>query len=326
MMSESHPETPTAVSLAYLPLPLFAGTMGLSGLALVWLQADMQWGIGATMATVIAWLALFAFLAMALAYSIKAWRYRTAVVNEITHPVRLNFLPTISISLILLGMLAPSGSVSLLLWGSGAGLHLLFMLGIVTSWLRRQLELSTLNPAWFIPAVGNVLVPIPAAHAGYVELAWFFFAVGLFFWLILMTLCYYRLIFGPNLPDFLQPTLAILLAPPAVAYVAWVALNGGALPEGDVLGRLLFYKALFTFLLLMVQVPRLLRIAFYPSWWAYTFPLAAFSLACLNYVPAQIPQATLWIVPVLGLTTLVVAIVFVRTLIGLFNGSLLRPE
>ncbi|WP_274521798.1 SLAC1 anion channel family protein [Halorhodospira halochloris] len=312
------------ISIANLPLPLFAGTMGLAGLALVWHQVEGFWGRGEAFAEVIGVLAAIVFVAMLLAYASKLALYRQESLAEITHPVRLNFLPAVSISLILLGMLAGPGQLSLLLWGGGAALHLAFMLGIVTSWLLRQLDLNMLNPAWFIPAVGNVLVPIPAANAGYTEVAWFFFAVGIFFWLILMTLCYHRLIFGANLPEFLQPTLAVLLAPPAVGYLAWVSLTGEA--ETDIIGRMLYYKALFTFFLLLVQVPRLIKIPFYPSWWAYTFPLAAFSLASFHYVENLAPNAEPLLMALVGLTTLVILWVFVFTVVALLNGRLLKPE
>ena len=313
------------VSIAHLPLPLFAGTMGIAGLALVWHQVAEFWGTGEVFAETFTLLSALTFVTMFLAYIAKLVLHRKEAIAEMINPVRLNFLPAVSISLLLLGMLAAPGDWSVVLWGSGAALHLAIMLGIVSSWLLRQLELNMLNPTWFIPATGNVLVPIPAANAGYTEVAWFFFSIGLFFWLIIMTLCYYRLIFGTNLPDLLQPTLAILLAPPAVIYIAWVALNGDG--EGaDVVGRILYYKALFTFLLLLVQVPKLVRIPFYFSWWAYTFPLATFSLASFEYVRTIAPNAEPLLMTLVGFTTLVILLVFLITVVHLFSGKLLRPE
>ncbi|MCG5529007.1 MULTISPECIES: SLAC1 anion channel family protein [Halorhodospira] len=312
------------VSLAHLPLPLFAATMGLAGLAMVWNESHSLWGWPAWVAEAVVVLAVISFVAMAAGYALKAALHPSAAWGEVTHPVRLNFLPAVSISLILLGIVTESEPLSTALWGSGALLHLILMLAIVTSWMQRQLELGTLNPVWFIPAVGNVLVPIPAAQAGYMEVAWFFFSIGLFFWLILMTLVYYRLIFAPNLPAFLLPTLFVLLAPPAAGYLAWVSLLDGGDP--GVVGRLLYYKALFTFLLLLIQVPRLVRLPYYPSWWAYTFPLAAFCLASQHFVQAYQTGGGRGVMLLVVLTTLVIAVVFVATVIKLLSGKLLRPE
>ena len=314
------------VSLAHLPLPLFTATMGLAGLAMLWYRSQALWGWPGAVGDGAAALAAASFVAMLLAYGVKGALHPRAAWGEIAHPVLINFVPAVSISLVLLGgLVAGTEPLSTILWGSGAVLQLIVVLAIVTSWTLRQLELEALNPVWFIPAVGNVVVPIPAAQAGYMEVAWFFFSVGIFFWLILMTLIYYRLIFAPNLPEFLLPTLFILLAPPAAAYLAWIALMDGG--EPGIVGRMLYYKALFTFLLLLIRVPRLVRVPYYPSWWGYTFPLAAFSMASQHFTQAYFgPAASLAVMVLVAATTLVIGIVFVATVIKLGSGALLRPH
>ncbi len=314
------------VSLAHLPLPLFTATMGLAGLAMLWYRSQALWGWPGAVGDGAAALAAASFVAMLLAYGVKGALHPRAAWGEIAHPVLINFVPAVSISLVLLGgLVAGTEPLSTILWGSGAVLQLIVVLAIVTSWTLRQLELEALNPVWFIPAVGNVVVPIPAAQAGYMEVAWFFFSVGIFFWLILMTLIYYRLIFAPNLPEFLLPTLFILLAPPAAAYLAWIALMDGG--EPGIVGRMLYYKALFTFLLLLIRVPRLLRVPYYPSWWGYTFPLAAFSMASQHFAQAYLgPAASLAVMVLVLVTTLVIATVFVATVVKVGSGALLRPH
>ena len=47
--------------------------------------------------------------------------------------------------------------------------------------------------------------------------AWACFGVGVFFWGVMTGLLLIRLSFRPALPDPLVPTMAILVAPPAVA-------------------------------------------------------------------------------------------------------------
>lgn len=311
-------QPPAGPSLANPPLPLLASGMGLGGLALVWDAAARHWGWPAAIGDSIGVVAAAVFALLAVAYAVKAVRFPEAVREEIAHPVQVNFLPAISISLILFGTLLPPGTAATWLWGGGAALQLAFVLGIVSSWLRRQLDWTTLNPVWFIPAVGNIIIPVPAAQAGYLEVAWFFFTIGLFFWLILMTLCYYRLIFGPNLPEFLQPTLVILLAPPAVACIAWVALHDGGDP--GIVGRLFYYMGLFTFLLLLLHVPKLVRVPFYPSWWAYTFPLAAFTIASFHYTQLYAPAVRWATMGLVFLTTAVIAAVLATTLAVLLRG------
>ena len=74
------------------------------------------------------------------------------------------------------------------------------------------------------------------------------------------------------------PTLFILIAPPAVGFLAYLKLTG----ELDAFAQVLFNFALFLTLLLFSQLPRFTRLPFFISWWAYSFPLAAMSIASIE--------------------------------------------
>ena len=303
----------------YLPLPLFASVMGLSGLAIIWKAVEQHWGIVPVVSSVSIVLATLVFLALLVLYACKAWRYPERVMAELRHPVRINFLPTISISFILLGLLLQDWLPSLAtgLWMLGAGLQLLLTVIIVTVWLETERPLGSLNPAWFIPAVGNILVPVVAAPAGYLLVAWFFMAVGLFFWGILITAVFFRLITGPALEPPMRPTLVVMLAPPAVGLLAWLALTG----ELGITGQLLYSIGLFTFLLLLPQVPTFIRLAFFPSWWAYTFPLAAFTAASFRFVAEQSLQANVALGVLATLATVVIVLVAGRTVLAIMRSE-----
>lgn len=306
--------------IASLPLPLFASVMGLSGLGLVWHAIEQRWDLDPVVSVLITVLAATIFIILLSSYGLKALRYRDQVMAELGHPVRINFLPTISINLILLGILSRPWleAWSDILWLSGAALQLLLTVLIVTVWLNSERPPNSLNPAWFIPAVGNVLVPIAAVPAGFELTAWFFFSVGMFFWVILGAIIFYRLIIGAALEQPMRPTLAILLAPPAVAFLAWLQLSG----DDPGAGLMLYFIALMTFLLLLPQVPGFLKLPFFPSWWAYTFPLAAFTAASFRF--AELGGTTPdWVLMLLaGLVNLVILIVAGRTALAVVRGEL----
>jgi tellurite resistance protein len=307
---------------SHLPLPLFAAVMGLCGLGLVWHAVESRWELAPLVSTTATALAALVFIALLLGYLCKTIRNPERVRKELVHPVRINFLPAISINLILLGILTRDWLPALAgpLWMAGAGLQLLLTLVIVTVWLDTERPAASINPAWFIPAVGNVLVPVAAGPAGHYTVGWFFMSVGLFFWAILITVVFYRLITKPPLEPAMRPTLAVMLAPPAVAFLAWLALNG----EMGLFGQGLYFIALFTFLLLLGQVPAFLRLAWFPSWWAWTFPPAAFTVASFRYAEQAGLSIDLWLMILAGMTSVIILLVALSTVVAIFRGELAR--
>jgi tellurite resistance protein len=273
------PAVPPA-RLAHFPAAFFAMVMGLAGLTIAWEKAQSMLSVQLPFVPWLIGASSLLFAALALAYGAKVALYRDAVRAELKHPVRLNFMPTISISLLLLAIafLPVFAAASLVLWVVGALGQLGFTLYIVGAWMHdRQFEVHHLNPSWFIPAVGNVLVPIAGVPLGFGEVSWFFFSAGVLLWSVLMTTVFYRVLFHHPIDERLMPTLFILVAPPAVAFIAYLQLAGTL----DVFAQALYFAGLFLTLLLFSQAHRFTRLRFYLSWWAYSFPLAAISIASM---------------------------------------------
>jgi tellurite resistance protein len=266
--------------LEHFPAAFFAMVMGLAGLTIGWEKAQavlgqpfpfVPWLIGAV---------TLLFAGLALLYAAKLALHPGAVQAELRHPVRINFMPTMAISLLLLAIvyLHTAPDASRWLWLTGTALQLGFTLFVVNAWMHHEhFKVQHMNPAWFIPAVGNVLVPVAGVPLGYELVSWFFFSIGILLWPVLLTIVFYRVLFHQPLPERLVPTLFILVAPPAVGFIAYVSLTGGV----DVFARILYFSALFFTVLLATQATRFLRIRFYLSWWAYSFPLAAIAIASM---------------------------------------------
>jgi tellurite resistance protein len=179
------------------------------------------------------------------------------------------------------------------------------------------------NPAWFIPVVGNILVPLTGVPLGFVEISWFFFAIGIGFWVVLFTIVFYRIVFHDQMPAKFMPTLFILIAPPSIGFISYVGLIDGI----DPFARILYYFGLFLGLLVLTMTRQFLRVPFAVSWWAYTFPLDALTIATLEYherTGADGMTPVCWLA--LVLTTLVVLAVLGRTLAALACGRLFVPE
>ena len=309
--------TDTTSRLRFFPISYFAIIMGLSGFTISWEKSSAAFAIPVMIAHTLLAVTLGLFVVITLLYLNKLIRYRQEVAIELHNPIKLSFFPTVSISLILLSIallqLAPD--LSRVMWMSGTALHLLFTLYVMQVWMHHEhFEIHHMNPAWFIPIVGNILVPIAGVSFGYVEVSTFFFSIGLLFWIVLLAIFFNRIIFHQPLPEKLQPTLFILIAPPAVGFISYVKLAG----DVDLFARVLYYFALFLTLLLLTQLPRFTRLKFFLSWWAYLFPMAAITIATIVMFEST---GSVWFrglsFAFLAILTLLVILLAIKTLMAI---------
>ena len=266
--------------LRLFPVSFFAVVMGLAGFAIAVQRAETILGLPSGAGHVLGWMALAVFALIAALYTLKLVRHPNDVLKELAHPIKLSFFPAISIGLILLSIAVrgTSSTLAFILLSVGAPLQLLLTLFVLSRWITHTtFEIHHSNPSWFIPVVGNILVPLAAVDLGLFEVAWFFFSVGLVFWIVLQTIVLNRVIFHAPLPAKLAPTFFILMAPPAVGFIAYVKLTGAV----DGFARILLYTALFTALLLLALYRKFIGLKFFLSWWAYSFPVAALAIASM---------------------------------------------
>lgn len=312
--------------LQHFPNAFFAMVMGLAGFTLACERLEKTIGAEHGFSLILLLFTIAIFATLAGIYILKALHYPDMVKWEWNHPVRMCFFPAASIGLILVGTaMGPfSQQLAMTIWAFGAILHLTGTLSVLSAWIgHRNFETPHMNPAWFIPVVGNIIVPIAAARFGFMEIGWFFFSVGIVFWIILLTLVFNRLVFHHPLPERLLPTLMILIAPPAVGFVAYTNMINGI----DVFARILFYTAVFFLAIILTQAPKLSRIPFTLSWWAYSFPLAALTTATLLYAEkVQSVAHNIAGMGLFGLLTLVILGLLLRTAKAIKNRKICVPE
>lgn len=313
--------------LEHFPVAFFSMVMGMLGLTLAWQKAAYILALPAITSHILLIASATIFAIIVSTYLLKIIRHSPAVIAEFNHPIKMSFFPAFSISIILMSIatLDVSTELSRFLWVLGSTLQLIFTLNVLTRWIHHQhFQIAHSTPAWFIPVVGNILVPIAGVEHGFYEVSWFFFSIGIIYWLILKTLIFNRIIFHEPLPEKLLPTLFILIAPPAVGFLSYMKLNHDVL---DSFGRILYYTAAFLVLLLMTQFSRFFRIRFFMSWWAYSFPLAAFTIATqVMLVRTGTPGFATISYLMLGVVSLVVALLLYQTAKAIISGDLFKPD
>jgi tellurite resistance protein len=263
--------------IQFFPITSFAVVMGLAGLTIAFAKFyHLQW-LPDIFYNISIFTVLVLFLAFSLLYGLKLAWFPDEVKKDFKHRIRINFFSAISISLLLLSIAFYSyyPVLSIALWWAGVLLHTVFMYKTISFWIQHNFEIQHFNPAWFIPVVGNILIPIVGVDFAPVIISYFYFAVGFFFWIVLFTIFLYRAIFHAQLPEKFIPTFFILLAPPAVGFISYIRITA----SWDNFSVFLLLMTYFFVGLLTVMYKSFTQLKYFMSWWAFTFPLAAATIA-----------------------------------------------
>ncbi len=225
---------------------------------------------------------LWLFIIILLWYISKFYLNFQEVKNDYFHPVKSNFFSWAGKILLILSIafLETNPDIALYFWIVWSLIQWVFTIIILRRWILKEIDINIMNPLWFLPIVWNLLIPIAWVELGFPEISWFFFSIGIIMWIVLFTIVIYRIIFHNPLPEKFYPTLFILIAPPAIALISYSALNG---QEFNQFWKILYYFALFLFIILASISNILSRINFYMSWWAYSFPIAAFTISTILF-------------------------------------------
>lgn len=263
--------------LQHFPITAYAVVMGLSGLSIVLGKFyHMQWAPKFFYDSIL-FFTFALFLVITFLYGLKTIRHPEEVKADFRHRIRVNFFSAISISFILLaiGFMTYWPFLSLTLWWTGTILHTYFMLHTIRYWVQHNFEIQFINPAWFIPVVGNILVPVAGIEYMPKAFSFIYFAIGFFLWIILFAIFLNRAIFHHQLPQKFIPTLFILIAPPAVGFIAYIRIA----QSWDSFAMFMLFIAYFFLALLIFLYKSFRKLQFFLSWWAFTFPLMAITIA-----------------------------------------------
>ena len=263
--------------LQYFPITMFAIIMGLSGLTMVFGKFyHMQW-MPKLIYDSLLFFTFVLFLFFLFTYGRKAIKHFDEVKTDFNHRIRINFFSAISISFLLLSIafLTYWPLLSMVLWWVGVILHTFLMYHTIRFWIQHNFEIHVMNPAWFIPVVGNILVPVSGVEYMPKAFSFIYFAIGFFFWIILFAIFFNRVIFHHQLAQKFLPTLFILIAPPAVGFIAYIRIA----QSWDTFAIFMLFIAYFFVVLLFFLYKSFYKLRFFISWWAFTFPLMAITLA-----------------------------------------------
>lgn len=311
--------------IKYFPITIFSIVMGLSGLTITFGKFyHMQW-LPKFFYEGMLFIVLLLFVLFLLMYAAKAIYFFEEVEKDFSHKIRINFFSTISISFLLLSVAYYTyyPILGVVFWWVGVVLHTYLMYKTITFWIQHSFEIQHFSPAWFIPVVGSILIPIVGIDLLPAFFTMFYFTGGIFFWIVLFTIFLYRAIFHPQLPEKFVPTFFIILAPPAVGFISYIRISA----SWDFISVFLLSLSYFLFVVIIFLHNNFRNLKYFLSWWAFTFPLTAITIA--SVVAYQVTTDVIyrylsWFFLLISVT--VISVVTYQTLIHVYKGKICINE
>jgi tellurite resistance protein len=312
---------PTEQRPERIPLNTLAIAFGLAGLAQDWSLAHRYLGAPLAIADGLWAVVTISWLWLLVAHLVRGRRSAQSLAAQLRHPAQGPIAAIIPIVAMLIGAnlyryWPAGGRIMVVLAVIAAGL---FAAWLLSRWAGGGVPIESVHGAYLLPtAAAGLVAAACSSQVGFASLAIGALIVGLAFSIIVFLLILARLMFLPPLPDALAPTMAILVAPPAVAGEAWFAINGGV-SDAVALGL-----AAVTVLLGGMQlglVRRYRTLSFTLGFWSFTFPYEAVAGVAIVWLGILAPAG--WRVygfVVLGAITAFVLAIAARSLMLVLPG------
>lgn len=267
-------------------------------------------------------LAVVLAVALGVPYLGRWLVHRDAALRDLRDPVAGALYGTLPAGLLVLAaaaaavgptVLSPATDGAVVAGLAWAGVPLAFLMSLVFAYLlfvRSELVHESVNGGWFIPPVATIIVPLvlvplipgspPALARALLLGAYGFWGMGFLLYVLIATTLHHRLVVHPLPHAGLAPSFWIGLGPIGVGTVALVKMAAagsvvfGPLAHEVALTATLAATALWGFgvwwlcaaAILLVHYLRAGPLPYGVGWWAFTFPLGAYTVATLSLARA----------------------------------------
>lgn len=196
---------------------------------------------------------------------------RIGFFQELNNPIVASVFPAFSMSVIILSSYLVNAAPNLakVIWYGGISLHALLTVLFSKRYLINKFNVRQVFPSYFIVYVGIVVTSVTAPAFNQLLLGQIIFWIGFIGYMILLPLVTYRVIKIKEIENSALPTLAIYTAP------AGLCLGGymNAFPEKNILMVAgLTSLTLIMIVAVMLYLPKMMSVGFFPSFSAFTFP------------------------------------------------------
>lgn len=196
--------------------------------------------------------------------------------NEMDNPIGASVFPTYSMGIMLLATYVKpyNGSLAYGVWIVGILIHISLIIRFSMKFIRK-FNIKQVLPSWFIVYVGIAVAAVTGKVFNQTvgQLA---FCFALIAYLILIFVVGKRVFVVKEIPEPALPTLIIFAAPGSLCLAGY--LNAFDQKNLFIFWLLLVLSQLF-YIFALIKLMTLIKLKFYPSYSAFTFPMAISALA-----------------------------------------------
>jgi len=198
------------------------------------------------------------------------------------NPVVASVTPTFSMGIMILSTYIKPYAASLAYgtWIFGLVLHSILIACFTKKYLL-NFNIKKVFPSYFVVYVGIVVGSVTAPAYNLAKLGEYIFWFGFVTYLALLPVVIYRVVKIKEIPEPASPTLIIFAAPASLCLAGYI--NTFSVKNITMVG-FLATLSLTMLVVALMSMPKLLKLKFYPSYSAFTFPLviSAISIKLTN--------------------------------------------
>ncbi len=215
--------------------------------------------------------------AILLLIILKIMSNPTDIRNEFNNPAVAGVASTFPMAIIVLSVYVNSffSAAAYAMWI--AGILMQFVILILFTWkFIFNFDIKKVFPCYFVVYVGVAVGSIVAPVFNATDIGRLLFWFSLVSYLILLPIISYRVFVVKSLPEPAVPTLTIFAAPSSICLAGY--LSSFNVVNMDIFWGLVI-SALIMFFAVLLYMPKMLKLKFYPSYSAFAFPLVISAIA-----------------------------------------------
>lgn len=248
------------------------------------------------------------------------------VFKALDNPVVASVAPTFPMGIMILSTYIKPiiNPVAFGAWILGLLLHVLLICYFTKKYIF-DFNIKKVFPSYFVVYVGIVVASVTAPVFNMNTLGQYIFWFGFVSYFILLPIVIYRVFKIKNIPEPALPTITIFAAPASLCLAGYMS---SFQEKNMIIVGILTSLSLIMIISVIMYMPKMLKLKFYPSYSAFTFPIviSAIAIKKINGFLISIEKGIVWLKYVVKAEEILSVLIVIYVLIRYIEFILTKEE